>query len=186
MPPPKAIVAPMMKGRPPVPKTDSSLVREDIARNDRPTCCAKECRCHTAHGLYVVRVPFPPPKVEGDLHCSAPCVSPIPILERARPVKKRKFYPVVLPMAIVRSTLNQRVSGFCLVRNSSKACSQYSGTALKDVSYASIALIQIWAYLTLPKPPRPLKSAETPMGELSAISSRGIVLGRSPEIVLRA
>ena len=55
--------------------------------------------------------------------------------------QEKNFYPVVLPMAIVRSMLNQRVSGFCLVRNSSKACSQYSGTALKDASYASIALI---------------------------------------------
>ena len=49
---------------------------------------------------------------------------------------------------------------------------------------AFIALIYIWAHLTLPKPPRPLNSAETPMGELSAISSRGIILGPSEGYLL--
>ena len=49
---------------------------------------------------------------------------------------------------------------------------------------AFITLIYIWAYLTLPKPPMPLNSAETPMGELSAISSRGIILGPSGDHLL--
>ena len=45
--------------------------------------------------------------------------------------RKESDYSIVLPVAIARSMLSRRVSGFCLVRNFSGACSRYSETALK-------------------------------------------------------
>ena len=46
-----------------------------------------------------------------------------------------------------------------------------------------IALMRILLYLTLPHPPRPLKSVEMPSGVLSATSSRGIVAGMNEDML---
>ena len=89
----------------------------------------------------------------------------------------RIYYLAVLPIAIVRNMLIRTVSIPARRPSIRKACSQNSRPTVQCWSDSEpTMLIQAWPYLTLPNPPRPLKSVEMPRGEFSAISSLGIVL----------
>ena len=166
----------MMKGRPPVPKIERHLVRENIAWEKRHTCCAKERGRHTPDylhrcesvAIYGLRANE---TYTASLYTSVPHRS----FEKSKLSREGSNYLVVLPTAIVRNMLIQAVSILTHRRTSREDTYNCPGSLGKKTNQClSIALIQILPNLILPKPPMPLNSVEMPRSELSPMSSRGM------------